>query len=150
MRRVVQFVPSTAVMGIVRLSPAMQRAARMLRAPPLASPTDLPEPHGERADRLQAQARCVAVVGMRPLARERSAWHCATSRVIACHGWPTEASLYQQYEARRTVVAPRVGALALVLQNTEDGGFLYARYEGEVCDGWRRRYRRRQSGGSRL
>lgn len=33
------------------------------------------------------------------------------------------------------VVAPRVGALALVLQNAEDGGFLYARYEGEVCDG---------------
>src|SRR5690349_967444 len=48
LRRVIHSV-YTAVMGNVRLSPAMQRAARMLRAPPWASPTDLPEPHGERA-----------------------------------------------------------------------------------------------------
>ena len=27
------------------------------------------------------------------------------------------------------VVAPRVGALALVLQNAEDGGFLYVRHD---------------------
>ena len=39
----------TAVMGTVWLLPAMQRAARMLRAPTRTSPTDLPEPPGEPA-----------------------------------------------------------------------------------------------------
>jgi len=47
------------------------------------------------------------------------------------------------------VVAPRVGTLALVLQNTEDEGFLYARHKplvvrvGGLCGRpWGRKFRR--------
>ncbi len=63
---------------------------------------------------------------MRPLARGRSAWHYVTTCNIAATPGQQRPRSYQHYEARRMVVAPRVGALALVLQNTEDEGFLYA------------------------
>jgi hypothetical protein len=95
----------------------MQRAAHKLQAPTQASPTDLPEPPGEPARMLRVT---VAVVGMRPLART------VPDRAYAAI-WPAKAPVYYIYVSGRMVVAPRVGALALVLQSREDEGFLYAR-----------------------